>query len=151
MSTPRPLGADVRYSPDHLWLRRIGDRVTVGITDRIAGSLTLVNAVDLPSPGTELAANAELALIDAQKVALELPAPLAMHVVEVNQRLSTEPMLLRTDPGGRGWLLRCRLDRAGDWTTLLDETAYEAHVEGERQAIEKTESTPKPSGGRPHC
>jgi glycine cleavage system H protein len=101
-----------------------------------------VNGVDLPPPGTELAANAELVLIDAQKVALSIPAPLAMHVIESNHRLSTEPMLVRTDPEGNGWLLRCRLDQTGHWDTLLDEVGYHAHVEVERRDIENIEPAP---------
>ncbi|GLY70967.1 glycine cleavage system protein H [Amycolatopsis taiwanensis] len=132
---------DVRYTADHLWLRPTGDGLTLGITERIAETLTLVNAVDLPELGP-LETNAELALIDAQKVAWALSAPFALHVTEVNDRLRTNPILVRTDPRGDGWLIRCTLDHPGDWATLLDETSYQAHVQREREAIENAPRNP---------
>jgi glycine cleavage system H protein len=125
-----------RYSSDHLWLLRGERDVTIGITDRAAGVLTLINAVDLPQPGAALAAGCELAVVDAQKVLLEIPAPVPMHVTEVNDGLAKDPMLIRTDPRGEGWLVRCILDREEDWNSLLDEAAYQALVESEREAIE---------------
>lgn len=132
-STPK---TNPRYSSDHLWLLRTERDVTIGITDRAAGVLTLINAVDLPQPGAALAAGSELAVIDAQKVLLEIPAPVPMHVTEVNDGLASEPMLIRTDPRGEGWLVRCVLDREDDWNSLLDEAAYQALVDSEREAIE---------------
>jgi glycine cleavage system H protein len=128
--------ASPRYSSDHLWLQRTERGVTIGITDRAAGALTLINAVDLPRPGTGAAAGCELAVIDAQKVLLELPAPVPLHITEVNDRLAKEPMLIRTDPRGDGWLIRCTLDHEDDWNQLLDEAAYQALVASERDAIE---------------
>ncbi|MBO0875555.1 MAG: glycine cleavage system protein H [Pseudonocardia sp.] len=110
--------------------------ITIGITDRAAGVLTLINAVDLPQPGTALAAGSELAVIDAQKALLEIPAPVPLHVTEVNDRLAREPMLIRIDPRGEGWLVRCILEHENDWNSLLDEATYQALVESERQAIE---------------
>lgn len=136
MSTSGVGAASPRYSSDHLWLRRTERGVTIGITDRAASVLTLINAVDLPRPGASTAAGCELAVIDAQKVLLELPAPVALHITEVNGRLAKEPMLIRTDPQGEGWLVRGTLDREDDWNTLLDEAGYQALVQREREAVE---------------
>lgn len=134
-----------RYSSDHLWLLRSQRGVTIGITDRAAGVLTLINAVDLPQPGAAVAAGSELAVIDAQKVLLEIPAPVPMHVTEVNDRLASEPMLIRIDPRGKGWLVRCILDREDDWNSLLDEDSYQALVESERQATENRPPNREPN------
>lgn len=122
-----------RYSPDHLWLLRTERSLTVGITERVAGFLTLVHAVDLPQPGAAIAAEVELVLIDAQKVALEIPAPVPLRIAEVNDRLATEPMLVRTHPRSDGWLVRATLENPADWDRLLDEAAYQALVESERE------------------
>jgi glycine cleavage system H protein len=145
VSAPGAGASNPRYSSDHLWLLRTERGITIGITERAAGVLTLINAVDLPQPGAAVAADAELALIDAQKVLLEIPAPVPMHITEVNDRLAREPMLIRIDPRGDGWLIRCTLDREDDWTRLLDEAAYQALVESEREAIET-----RPRSGRPN-
>ena len=45
---------DLRYSSDHEWARRNGDRVRVGITDYAQDALGDVVFVDLPTPGTTI-------------------------------------------------------------------------------------------------
>jgi glycine cleavage system H protein len=116
--------AEVRYSPDHLWLRREGARVTIGVTEKISRILTWVNAVALPTPGTRFANGAEFAEIESQKADIALPAPAALEVVAVNEALQVDPMLVRMDPRGEGWLVRGRLDD-GEWERLLGAAAYD--------------------------
>jgi glycine cleavage system H protein len=118
-------GSDVRYSPDHLWLRRDGARVTIGVTEKISRILTWVNAVALPGPGSRFEGGAEFAEIDSQKADIALPAPAALEVVAVNEALRADPMLVRMDPRGAGWLLAAELEDGG-WERLLAPDAYES-------------------------
>lgn len=118
-----PAGDDLRYSRDDLWFRRETDRATVGVTERISRVFTWVNRVDLPAPGTELSAGDELATVDSQKAVFVLPAPVALEVVAVNDELFIDPMLVRMDPLGRGWLVEVSLAEGG-WEQLLDPDAY---------------------------
>lgn len=122
-----PDGDDLRYSQDHLWFRRDAGRVTVGVTERISRVFTWVNRVDLPSPGTELSAGDELATVDSQKAVFVLPAPVPLKVVALNDELSMDPMLVRMEPLGRGWLLEVSLADGG-WEQLLAPDAYFALV-----------------------
>jgi glycine cleavage system H protein len=115
---------NVRYSADHLWLRRGADRVTIGVTENVSRILTWVNAVILPPPGTRLEAGEELATIDSQKTAISLPAPVALEVLGVNDALTSDPMLVRMEPRTAGWLVAATLEDA-DWERLLDLPAYE--------------------------
>ena len=46
---------DLRYTPDHEWLRIDGDQATVGITEYAATELGDVVFVELPAAGTSLA------------------------------------------------------------------------------------------------
>jgi glycine cleavage system H protein len=117
-------GADLRYSKDHLWLRDDGDRVAIGITERISRILTWVNAVALPAAGAQVAAGDALATIDSQKAEIEIPAPVALEVVALNEALAADPMLVRMDPRGRGWLLAALLEPGG-WHRLLIAAEYE--------------------------
>ena len=116
--------ADVRYSRDHLWLRHDGGHVTIGVTEKISRILTWVNEVALPAPGSRIANGAPLAEIDSQKADIAVPAPAALDVVAVNDALRTEPMLVRMDPRGQGWLVTAVLDD-GEWRRLLDSAAYD--------------------------
>lgn len=115
---------DVRYSEEHLWLRREGARVTVGVTERISRILTLVSAVSLPDAGAHLAPGEELVAIDSQKALIVVPAPVALEVVALNGDLARDPMLVRLEPRTGGWLLRAGL-ADGAWERLLPPTAYE--------------------------
>lgn len=115
--------AGLRYSDEHLWFRRDGERVTVGVTQAISRILTWVDEVELPSPGTRLGPGDELLTIDSQKAAIAISAPVALEVVAVNEEVGRDPMLVRMDPRGRGWLLRVRLAEGG-WERLLGTAAY---------------------------
>jgi len=122
---------DVRYSADHLWIHDDGGSVTIGITEKLSRILTWVHTVALPPPGTSLNQGDELAAIDSQKADISIPAPTALLVQAVNDALSTEPMLVRMDPRGRGWLLTAKLARS-DWESLLDPAEYEALLKAEQ-------------------
>ena len=132
-----------RYSDNHLWFSHEGDEVRVGITDRIAGALTLVEAVLLPQPSSHITAGHELVRIDAQKAAFEIAAPVDLDVVTVNGELTADPLLVRLEPQGRGWLLTARL-APEHWAGLLDHAAYTQVVEREigAKANENSASLP---------
>lgn len=118
----------LRYSADHLWFHREGDLVTVGVTEQVSRILTWVNAVDLPAPGTSVAAGEELGSIESQKTDIAIAAPVPLRVIAVNEQLPTDPMLVRMDPYGRGWLFQAVIDDHA-WEQLLDEAAYQAVIE----------------------
>lgn len=100
----------------------------MGVTERISRILTLVATVEMPPPGTSLTSGDELATIEDQKAVIEIPAPAPLEVVALNNKVIADPMLVRMDPYGRGWLMRVRLYEDG-WEELLDATAYQEVIE----------------------
>src|SRR5216117_1379718 len=114
---------DLRYSEEHLWLRRRAGAVCVGVTEQISRVLTWVTQVDLAPPSTRLDAGDQLVTIDSQKAVIVLAAPVALTVVTVNDALFTDPMLVRMDPHGRGWLVEVSLQASG-WERLLTPDEY---------------------------
>jgi glycine cleavage system H protein len=118
---------ELRYTDDHLWFRQEGDHVTVGVTQQVSRILTWVNAVDLPAPGTSAAAGEELGSIESQKTDIAISVPVPLRVIAVNEALSADPMLVRMDPYGRGWLFQAVIDDHA-WEQLLDEDAYQAVI-----------------------
>jgi glycine cleavage system H protein len=116
--------AELRYSPDHVWLRDDGGHVTIGVTEKISRVLTWVNEVALPTPGSRIANGEQLAEIESQKADIAVPAPAALDVVAVNEALTVDPMLVRMDPRGQGWLVTAMLDD-GEWERLLGPAAYD--------------------------
>jgi glycine cleavage system H protein len=117
---------DLRYTKEHEWVRVEGDLATVGITDFAADQLGDVVFVDLPEVGRTVAQFTAIGVIESVKAVSDLFAPVGGAVVETNAELLTQPELLNSDPFGRGWMLRIRLDDPAGPDGLLDVSSYEA-------------------------
>jgi glycine cleavage system H protein len=119
---------DLRYTPEHEWLRLEGEQARVGITDYAQHSLGDIVYVDLPKVGTSVSFMKKLGEIESVKVASELFSPANGEVIEVNEALNDAPELVNQDPYGKGWLVLLRLDRAAEANDLLDAAGYAARV-----------------------
>jgi len=120
--------ADLRYTPEHEWVRRAGDdTVRVGITDFAQSSLGDVVYVQLPEVGAEVTAGESFGEVESTKSVSDLYAPVSATVVAVNDALEGDPALINSDPYGEGWLLELRSDAAGldaGLEALLDADNY---------------------------
>ena len=120
--------ADLRYTPEHEWVRLTGDgTVRVGITDFAQSSLGDVVYVQLPDVGSEVTAGESFGEVESTKSVSDLYAPVTAKVIAVNGDLESNPQLVNSDPYGQGWLLELQAD--GDTleqglAALLDADAY---------------------------
>jgi len=121
--------ADLRYTPEHEWVRRTGDgTVRVGITDFAQSSLGDVVYVQLPDVGSEVSAGESFGEVESTKSVSDL---YTAKVIAVNGDLESNPQLVNSDPYGQGWLLELQAD--GDTleqglAALLDADAYRGTV-----------------------
>jgi glycine cleavage system H protein len=122
--------ATVKYTKDHEWIRVEGDVAIVGITDYAQTQLGDVVYVELPEVGRRVEQGKEAAVVESVKAASEVYAPISGEVLAVNDALSGEPGKVNADPMGEGWFLRLRIADAKQLDGLMDETAYNAFVEG---------------------
>ena len=120
MSVP----SDLRYLQTHEWHRLQGDTVTIGITQIAADELTDVTYVSLPKVGTKLSANGRFGEIESVKATSDLYSGVSGTVTEVNTELSNNPGLVNTDPYTKGWMLKVKLDKRGDYDRLLSSEDY---------------------------
>ena len=117
--------ADLRYTPEHEWVRRTGDdTVVVGITDFAQSSLGDVVFVQLPDVGTEVTAGEAFGEVESTKSVSEIYSPLAGTVTAVNESLTAGPETINQDPYGEGWLCELELAANVDPGSLLDAVAY---------------------------
>ena len=116
---------DLRYLQTHEWHRLQGDTVTIGITEIAADELTDVTYVSLPTVGTKLSANGRFGEIESVKATSDLYSGVGGTVTEINGELANNPGLVNTDPYGKGWMLKVKLDSRGDWDKLLTSEAYQ--------------------------
>ena len=119
---------DLRYSSEHTWARREGDRVTVGITDFAQTELGEVLFVELPGVGRAVSAGESFGVVESVKAVSDLFAPVGGTVVDVNPRLDDAPELVNQAPYGDGWLITIEASNPGDWQTLLNAEAYQATI-----------------------
>jgi len=124
---------DLRYTPDHEWLRIEGDEAVVGITEYAATELGDVVFVELPAPEITLEAAQSFGVIESVKTASDLYSPAAGEVLAVNTALADKPELVNEDPYGDGWMIRMRLSDAeavsGSSERLIDAAAYRSLIE----------------------
>jgi glycine cleavage system H protein len=119
--------SDLRYSKEHEWLRDAGDHAVVGITHHAQDALGDVVFVELPTVGTTLHAGKSFGVVESVKAASDLYAPCDGEVVEVNDRLTTEPELVNKEPYGDGWMVKVKV--SGGTSDLLDAPSYDAFLE----------------------
>jgi glycine cleavage system H protein len=96
----------------HVWARRDGDLVTVGMTDVAQNLAKTIIAVTPKAPGKVVAKGRNIATVESGKWVGPVPAPVSGEIVEVNTALSTSPSLINSDPYGEGWVARLR---PADW------------------------------------
>lgn len=116
---------DLRYTKEHEWIRVKGGEAEVGITDFAQGELGDVIFVELPAPGTKLAAMKPFGTIDAVKTVSDLFAPVGGEIVAVNEDLKDNPVLVNQSPYEKGWMVRLKLDDPAEAQKLLGPDEYE--------------------------
>lgn len=93
------------YSKKHLWIKRIGKNVILGLDDIITKKMGDIIDIELTYIDNDLYKDDVMATIYYQGEIKEIYPPFAGKVINVNERLEVEPELLIEDPYGKGWLV----------------------------------------------
>lgn len=120
--------ADLRYTPEHEWVRIAGEVATIGITDYAQGELGDIVFVELPAVNAATAQMQSFGTIEAVKTVSELFAPLSGTIIEVNAKLNDHAELINQDPYGEGWLVKIKFSNAGEVNQLLTAAAYQKQI-----------------------
>lgn len=115
---------DLRYSPEHEWVRVEGTRVRIGITDYAQDALGDIVFVDLPAVGDAIETGGQLGEVESTKSVSEIYSPVAGTVTAVNDALAEGPERINEDPYGEGWICDMELAPGADTSSLLDAAAY---------------------------
>ena len=78
---------DLRYSPEHEWVRVTGTVARIGITDFAQDSLGDVVFVQLPDVGLDVVAGASVSEIESTKSVSDVYVPVTGVVAAVNDAL----------------------------------------------------------------
>jgi glycine cleavage system H protein len=120
---------DLRYSPEHEWVRLTGTVARVGITDFAQDSLGDIVYVQLPDVGLDVVAGASVSEIESTKSVSEVYVPVTGVVSALNTALADQPELVNSDPYGAGWMFEIEVADATVLDGLLDAAGYQQLIE----------------------
>ena len=64
--------------------------------------------------------------VEAVKTVSDLFMPITGEIIEINEKLESEPELVNNDPYGDGWMVKIKFDDLTQLDSLLDLNSYEA-------------------------
>ena len=124
--------SEKKYTKQHEWLLlEDGDTCAVGISEHAQEQLGDVVYVELPEVGRTLEANGEMAVVESNKAASDVYAPLGGEVVAVNGELEDHPELINESAEERGWLVKLRLSSPSDADSLMSAADYQNFLKSE--------------------
>lgn len=118
--------AELKYTDEHIWVRKDGEEIVIGVSDYAQDQLGEVGYVDLPSEGDSFAAGDEFGEVESIKSVNKLFMPVAGEVSAVNGDLDGTPTLLNASCYDRGWLIRVKPEDMAAVDGLLSADAYKA-------------------------
>lgn len=116
----------VLCAKSHEYVLVEGNTAKLGITDYAVEQLGDIVFVELPEIGTSLSKGDVFGTIESVKAASELYMPISGKIVEINEKLTTEPDLVNQDSFEDGWLIKVQ-DFEDD--ELNDALTYEEYKE----------------------
>jgi glycine cleavage system H protein len=120
--------SNLKYTKDHEWISLEGDTATIGITEFAQRELGDIVYVDISSTGKALSAEDVFGTVEAVKTVSDLFLPAAGTILEVNPELEANPELVNTDPYGKGWMVKMKVDNTADIEKLMGAEDYEKLV-----------------------
>src|ERR1700691_1649337 len=121
-----------RYTKKHEWVGLEGDTATVGVTYHAQDEICDIVFVDLPKVGAKVETGKSFGSVESVKAVSDLYAPVAGEVIEINETLASAPEKLNEDPHGAAWLIKVRVDKTVDLSSLLSAADYQKYAEVEK-------------------
>jgi len=122
---------ELKYTKEHEWARLEGNVIRVGITHYAQDALGDIVYVDLPSPGTQVAAGQAFGEVESTKSVSDIYSPVSGSITERNARLEDAPDLVNQEPYGEGWMVLIEPTNAAELDGLLSAADYKAFIEAE--------------------
>ena len=117
--------ANLKYTKDHEWIRIEDDIAIVGITDFAQGELGDIVYVEIETIDQNVKMGDVFGTVEAVKTVSDLFMPISGNVIELNEKLESEPELVNNDPYGDGWMVKIKFENKLELDSLLDAQGYE--------------------------
>jgi glycine cleavage system H protein len=120
---------DLKYAPNHEWVRRTGDTARMGISDFAQDALGDIVYVELPEAGATATAGEAFSEVESTKSVSDVYAPVSGTITAVNHALEDNPKLVNSDPYGDGWFAEIEMTDPSELEALMDMTTYRTTTE----------------------
>lgn len=115
---------NVKYTPNHEWIRVEGGFGYIGVSDFAQSQLGDIVFVEVETVGEEIEKGEPFGTIEAVKTVEDIFMPVSGKIIEFNEGLESSPEKINKDPYGEGWIVKIELLDASQLDELLDATAY---------------------------
>lgn len=122
------LPESLKYTKDHEWVKIEGNIATVGITEFAQGELGDIVFVEIDTEDEELDKEEVFGTIEAVKTVSDLYMPLAGTIIEVNDKLESQPELVNKEPYVGGWMVKIEIKEKSQINSLLSAADYKALI-----------------------
>lgn len=121
--------AELKYVKSHEYVRvDDGGKATIGVTAFAADQLGDVTYVELPKVGERFKKEDKFGVIESVKSVSDLFMPVSGEILEVNERLSSEPELVNYDCYGDGWMIKVQLSDPAELDGAMTADQYKEFV-----------------------
>lgn len=116
--------ANLKYTPDHEWIKVEGNTGIIGLTDFAQSQLGDVVFVEIECLGKKLDKGQSFGTVEAVKTVSEMYMPVSGEVIEVNTGINDSPETVNKDPYGAGWMIKIKISKPEELNELLDSAKY---------------------------
>lgn len=127
---------DVLYHAEHMWARKEGDVVVVGVTDfaqKLAGDIVYV---DMPTEGDEVTKDKPFGTLETGKWVGKIYAPVSGEVQVYNEDVEDDALVINEDPYGKGWVIKIIPEDMDDFDDLIKAEDYVKIIDAKLLEIE---------------
>ena len=121
------LPEELRYTPEHLWIRAEGDLFYAGITDFAQQQLSDIVYVEVETEGETLGKDQVFGTIEAVKTLSDLFMPLSGEIIAFNKELVRKPEQINKTPY-ESWIIQIRPTALTELEELLSAEKYASMI-----------------------
>jgi len=119
------VAVDRLYSLDHVWVKTLNNNIVqVGMSDQFQKLADKVRTCYISPSGTNLVKDAAFGYIEADKLSVDLIAPVSGKVVDNNISLMSIPDPINADPYGAGWMQTIQMSKPAELGNLVSARYY---------------------------
>jgi len=121
----------LRYAATHEWATLEGDVCTLGITKFAVEQLTDIVYIELPEVGDHVFTGESFGEIESVKAVSDLYSPVNGEIAVINEKLLDDPARVTSDPYGKGWMVKIKVEPGSTLDHLMTLQQYEKQIASE--------------------